>query len=183
MKVKVFNLENVTPEEVDRKVEKVRAIILNDEGKVLVGNYAGVYLLPGGSIDRDEEEKQALTREILEETGIENVNLENTHFLKLQALDRNYFDRKEKRELNRQTNTTFYYGRTNSSIDLNKQQLTQSEKNSRFKISFENLSILTYLIENNKTTNSKKYVYEREMLTVLKEFAEYRREKYIESER
>ena len=51
--------------------DKVRAVILNNDGRALLVKYAGLYMLPGGKIDENETEKEALRREILEETGID----------------------------------------------------------------------------------------------------------------
>ena len=47
--------------------DKVRAVILNNDGRALLVKYAGLYMLPGGKIDENETEKEALRREILEE--------------------------------------------------------------------------------------------------------------------
>ena len=71
MKQITFNEDGLTRDEIDRELKKVRAIILNSEGKALLVKYTGLYMFPGGSIDEGESEKQALKREILEESGIE----------------------------------------------------------------------------------------------------------------
>ena len=43
---------------------KSRAIINNSEGKILIANYGGVYLFPGGSIEERETPEKAVIREI-----------------------------------------------------------------------------------------------------------------------
>lgn len=164
----------------DRTVNKVRAIVLNKEGKALIEKYAGLYMLPGGSIDDGETELMALKREIQEEAGIE-INLETTEkFLQINSFDENYYDRKEKKEINRITNTSFYFVETDKEIDFDKRQLTQSEKENGHTIKFENLSRIPYLVQTNETNNKKREQFDREILTVLKEFTKYRDEKQKE---
>jgi len=51
--------------------DRVRAIILDKDGKILFGKTpAGIYRLPGGKIHDGEHPVDALKREMLEETGI-----------------------------------------------------------------------------------------------------------------
>lgn len=54
----------------------VYGVILNESNQILVVNVRGKYHLPGGGIDEGEEEKQALVREVLEETGYEITDLQ-----------------------------------------------------------------------------------------------------------
>ena len=55
----------------DKVVNKVRAVILNKEGKALLVKYAGLYMLPGGRVDSGEQPLEALKRERLADSGIE----------------------------------------------------------------------------------------------------------------
>ena len=179
MKIIQFNKDNITKEKIEKTVRKSRGIVLNEEGKALVVNYAGLYMLPGGKIEEGEEEKvtETLKREVLEEAGIEKVEFEEEPFLKIESYDKDYYDRQLKKNISRLTETFFYFGKTKEQINLDKQSLTESEKNGNFSISFENLSVIQYLVENNKTDNEKKENFDREILTLLKEFANYRKEK------
>jgi len=58
-------------ETINNPLERVSVygVILNDEGKILVVDVNETFHLPGGGIDDSEEEKAALERETLEETG------------------------------------------------------------------------------------------------------------------
>jgi ADP-ribose pyrophosphatase YjhB (NUDIX family) len=51
--------------------EAVRAVITREDGKIALMQVSnkGYYKLPGGGIDTDEDPKQALDREVREETG------------------------------------------------------------------------------------------------------------------
>lgn len=182
MKVIQYNQENVTKEEIDKVVRKSRGIILNKDGKALCIKYAGLYTFPGGSIE-EENPLETLHREVLEETGIEQVKFEQEPFLKIESYDRNYYDRKQKKNINRLTETYFYYGNTQDEIHQERQVLTQSEKEEEFTASFQNLSVLQYLAENNQTDNKKKEIFNRELFTTMREFASYQKEKTEEREK
>lgn len=181
MKIIEFNQNHITREETDKIVRKTRGIILNQEGKALLVKYKGIYMLPGGSIE-EENIEEALKRELLEEAGIEYTKLEDAPFLKLKNYEINYFDRKLQANINRLTETYFYFGETTQKVNKEKQNLTESEEKGGFSISFENLSVIEYLVEHNETDNPKKENFDREILTTLREFKKYRQEKYQELE-
>ena len=52
------------------------AVIKNDEGQILVVIAKNRYHLPGGGIDENEDPKQAVLREIQEETGYAVVDVQ-----------------------------------------------------------------------------------------------------------
>lgn len=176
MKVIKFNKENVTKEEIDKVVQKSRGIIINQEGKALIVKYAGLYMFPGGKIE-EENPINALKREVLEESGMEQINFEEDPFLKIESYDKDYYDRVIGKNITRLTETYFYYGTTKQTINIDKQILTQSEKEKDFSISFQNLSVIQYLAENNQTENKKKENFNRELFTAMREFANYQKEK------
>lgn len=182
MKIIRFNKENIKNEEVEKVVKKSRGIILNEQGKALIVKYAGLYMFPGGKIE-NENNRDALSREILEEAGIEKIDLEDKPFLKLESYDRNYYTRSLGRNITRLTETYFYYGRTKDDINLKKQNLTQNERNQEFLVSFENLSIIQYLAQTNITDNKKIKNFNRELFTAMQEFANYQIEKQESLER
>lgn len=47
----------------------VYGVAFNDKGQVLVARARGKVVLPGGGVDGGEKRRQALVREVLEETG------------------------------------------------------------------------------------------------------------------
>lgn len=176
MKKIEFNKDNLEEKDIDKVVKKVRGIILNKKGQALIAKYADVYLLVGGSIDEGETPQEALEREIKEEASITTNIKGKEPFLEIESYDKDYYDRKEKRKLNRLTITQYYETVTEQEIDENKQTLTESEKQNEFKIWFENLSKIQYLVEQNVTENPKRKIFDREILTVLREFAKYKDE-------
>ena len=162
-----FNETNLTDTEIDKVVRKVRALVINNITKqMLLVHYAGLYMLPGGSIDNGETEVEALRRELLEEAGIE----EAIPYLLINSYDRNYFDRKSG-NINRLTQTTFFKVSTNQNINENKKRLTENEKEKNHTIKYMNLSVARYLIETNSADNPKRKQFDREILTALDEYA------------
>ena len=88
MKVIKYNNNGLTDEEIEKTVNKVRAIVINDKGQCLLAKYAGIYMLPGGKIDQGETEEEAIEREILEETGISVDSSKATKFFKMESYDK-----------------------------------------------------------------------------------------------
>ena len=167
-----FNETKLSDTEIDKVVRKVRALIINNKTKqMLLVHYAGLYMLPGGSIDNGETEVEALRRELLEETGIEVEGQQAVPYLLINSYDRNYFDRKSG-IVNRLTQTTFFEVSTDQDINETKKSLTESEKEKNHTTKYTNLSVAKYLIETNSTDNPKRKQFDREILTALNEYAQ-----------
>lgn len=165
-----FNEEKLINDEIDKIVRKVRAFVVDLEtNKVLLVNYAGLYMLPGGSIDNKETEIEALKREILEEAGIIIDNEEIIPFLVINSYDKNYFDRK-KGIINRLTQTIFFKVVTDKKIDVTKKELSESEKEKNHITDYIDISDITSKIENNTSDNPKRKQFDRELLTALDVF-------------
>lgn len=169
MKQIEFNEDKITMSDIDKVTNKVRGIVLNtDNNQILLVNYAGLFMLPGGKVDEGESDYEALKREIVEESGIE-IDEEVYPFLQINSYDKNYYDRKSG-VINRLTRTLFYIIETTKEIDDSKKVLTESEKKKKHTISYVDLDSLENLVENNETNNSKRKQFDREILTVINEY-------------
>lgn len=169
MKQIEFNEDKLMMSDIDKVTNKVRGIVLNtDNNQILLVNYAGLFMLPGGKVDEGETDYEALKREIIEESGIE-IDEEVYPFLQINSYDKNYYARKSG-VINRLTRTLFYIIETTKEIDDSKKVLTESEKKKKHTISYVDLNSVENLVKINETNNSKRKQFDREILTVINEY-------------
>lgn len=169
-----FNEDGLLIDEIDKVVNKVRGIVINSNtGKILLVRYVGLYMLPGGSIDDEEGEKDSIKREILEESGIEIEDSQINPFLIINSFDKNYFDRKSG-TINRLTRTTFFEIYTDKDIDDEKKNLTESEKTKGHVINYVDLDDVPQIVEDNVTDNSKRKHFDREILCAIQEYKKFK---------
>lgn len=67
----LINCDQLKKEEITSYLHKVRAVMFDKSGKLLVTDMNGSYNLPGGRMEGSERPKESLIREIKEETGVE----------------------------------------------------------------------------------------------------------------
>ena len=90
MKEIIINDYNLTDEEIEKKVVRVKGLIINSNGKILLAHNNNTYQFPGGHKEDDESMNECILREIKEETGI-NLELKEDPFLCIRTYDNNYF--------------------------------------------------------------------------------------------
>ena len=151
-----------TTQKPDDVTMKSRAIIRNEEGKILIANYAGVYLLPGGSIDEGENPNDAIIRELREETGLEIKGLEA--FAKMKYFQNNYPTR-EGDTINRLLITYYYSGNEQNAI--NKRELTEKEIKGGFELKYYHIEEIERLLQENKTENPRNEYFNEELRTII----------------
>ena len=90
MKQIFINEDNLHEEDLEGTVIRVKAMLINSHGEILLAHNNGTYQLPGGHKEDDEGMEETLIREVKEETGID-VELENGPFMQIVTYDANYF--------------------------------------------------------------------------------------------
>ena len=70
MKEIIINDHQLTDDDIEMKVVRVKGLILNSKGKILLAHNNHTYQFPGGHVDDDESMDECILREIKEETGI-----------------------------------------------------------------------------------------------------------------
>lgn len=161
----------------EKEVKKVRAVVINERGQILVmKTNSNIYMLPGGKIDSDESNVEALKREVLEESGIllseEKINgpFFQTEYHGISI------DDTTQQIIRKHVDTQFYLAYTDQPINESKMKMAKREKARGQKPSFINLSILRYQIEqerDNPSNSERKKRYDTELLQILDRFKSY----------
>ena len=99
----IINDHQLTDEDIEKAVVRVKGLIINSRGKILLAHNNNTYQFPGGHIDGDETKEECIVREIKEETGID-VKVTEDPFLCIKTYDHNYFGTGKK-----VLNSIYYY--------------------------------------------------------------------------
>lgn len=155
-----INDEKLKKKDIDSFGKKVRAILLSQD-KILVSEYGKVLLFPGGSVDKGEKPKEALIRELKEETGIIYKPSDLEFLFTLRYFQPRYPTR-DNQLLNRLMITRYYVANFRG-IDLSNTSRTQKEIKDGFHLELMSPEeILSY-----KSDNPRLGYFERENREVL----------------
>lgn len=99
----VFNDYNLKEEDVERKVIRVKGLLINSNGKILLAHNNDTYQFPGGHLEDNEQMDECIIREVKEETGID-VKVVERPFLCIRTFDNDYFGTGKK-----VLNSIYYY--------------------------------------------------------------------------
>lgn len=164
MKNIIINDEHLQSSNVNKFGSKSRAVLIQDN-KILLSNYGGVFLLPGGSIEKNETPDDAIIRELSEEIGINyNIN-ELKPFLTLKYYQPNYPTRYND-VINRMI-TTYYYLGQYKGINADKFHRTDGEIKDNFYLQLIEIEELSQLL-NQQSDNPRKEYFDREINEVIK---------------
>ena len=87
----IINDNNLTDEEIESKAIRLKALLINSSGKILLAHNNNTFQFPGGHLEEDEIMDECIAREVLEETGI-HIIVKEEPFLCIKTYDNNYFD-------------------------------------------------------------------------------------------
>jgi hypothetical protein len=174
MKTITYNDDNLTIDNIDDYITKARAIMINNQGKMYLSQFAGMYLFPGGRIEDNENIEECLIREVREETGIE-LNLNDIKpFLLIRQLIKNYPRRGTDNDFRNRLNETYYYlVYTNENIHPDKMTLMENEIKNNFNTIQIELNEIDRLLEQNNVGNIKNKYFAREVKTIADELKKY----------
>lgn len=164
MKEFVINDDNLRDEDIEKKVVRVKALILNSKGNILLVYNNNTYQFPGGHVDEDEEIDECMKREIREEVGID-VEVDDP-FLSIETYDNDYFGTGKK-----VLNTIYYYRVfTDLEPDFNNTKYDELELKTDFDLFYVDFSSLEEFIINKIDSDEIDPKIAREMLHVVKEY-------------
>ncbi|MFA5603360.1 MAG: NUDIX domain-containing protein [Bacilli bacterium] len=148
--------------------KKSRALLINRENKVLVANSGGVYLLPGGGCELNENSDDTVVRELKEETGLDYKKIDLTKLVTIDHYQKNY-PKKDGTITNRLMSTTYFFGSLfdNVEVNVNSQTLTDSELDAGFRLELIPYNNLRDVLLTNKTDNHRNKYFVKELLEVM----------------
>ena len=124
MKEVIYNYDFMKEDEVNNIVQRVKALIINSKGEILIGYAGKVYQFVGGHVEEGEGLMTALAREVKEESGIILDNLDLLPFFRVKYYNRDY----PNEGLNTLTINSYYVIRTDILPDDKLRELTEYEK-------------------------------------------------------
>lgn len=122
MKEVFFNEEKIGDTELDEKVTRVKALIINNKNEIFISCCEDVYQFPGGHLEFGESLEDALKREVKEELGIKLEKINNP-FLHIAHLKRNYRNSGK----NRQNDIYYFLIQTEENPHLNETNFDEYE--------------------------------------------------------
>lgn len=162
MKQIIFNDNNLTDNDIELKVVRVKALMINSNGKILLAHNNNTYQFPGGHTEENESKKDCLIREVMEETGIE-LNVDEEPFLCITTYDNNYFGSGKK-----VLNSIYYYRTfTDSLPDFSKTHYDELELATDFNLYYVNFNTLEKFLKNAIENGSIDVNIAKEMINVV----------------
>lgn len=162
MKQIIFNDNNLTDEDIELKVVRVKALMINSNGKILLAHNNNTYQFPGGHTEENEDKKDCLKREVMEETGID-LDINEEPFLCITTYDNNYFGSGKK-----VLNSIYYYRTfTDSLPNLSKTHYDELELATDFNLYYVNFNNLDTFLKNAINDGSIDINIAKEMIRVV----------------
>lgn len=163
-----YNPNNLEEKDVEEEEEKVRLLIKNDNDEILVANYGGAYLLPGGKVDDNEFVIEALKREINEEVG-PNIDESLISLISTFNYYQKDYPKRNGKVLNRKITTHYYMANMNIDLSKYKRNLTEKEIKGNFRLEWIKEKDLENIIRNNRNgkENPRVSFISEELLKVL----------------
>ena len=172
----LINEEHLEKKDINSRVHKVRAIIMNEEGKIYITNMDYSYNLPGGRVEVNENLEDALVREIAEELGIRVFKKEIQYIGNITFWHKDFPG--EKARVNRENDVDLFWVVNPKEMKPERVQLTNYEKHYHFHLmnyAFQEIEDLL----NSKNNNEYKRFTDVELKTCLEEFEKYRKEEHL----
>ena len=158
-----FNDDNLTKEEIDETVIRLKALILNSKNELLLGYSYNTYQFPGGHLEEGESLLDGLKRELKEETGIifDVSNLEP--FQEIRYYSKNYRNTGKNRE-----NIIYYYLiRSDKDYDLSSTNYDTHEIEGNYKLVRVKLGEIERVLKDSIMPNNINELIVKEMLIAI----------------
>ena len=162
MKEIVINDSGLNKEEIDLEVIRVKALIVNSSGKILMAFNNNTFQFPGGHLEDGESKEECIRREVMEETGI-IIEESLEPFLVITTYDDNYFDTNK-----RVLNSIYYYRIISDEVpNLDNTHYDELELKSDFDLYYVDFSNIGSFIKKEMENGKVDKKIGREMLYVV----------------
>ena len=166
MKEVIYNKENLKEEDINNRVYRARALLINPDNEILLGFCENTYQFPGGHVDDEETLAECLKREVLEETGITIEDKDYTPFYVIKYYNRNH----PEEGINRYTELNYFIVKTDQKYDLNKMNLDEWETEKNFELRYVKLTDFEKVLNETLKDNKKNEIVYPELLEIFKEY-------------
>lgn len=158
----VINDSGLNKEEIDLEVIRVKALIVNSSGKILMAFNNNTFQFPGGHLEDGESKEECIRREVMEETGI-IIEESLEPFLVITTYDDNYFDTNK-----RVLNSIYYYRIISDEVpNLDNTHYDELELKSDFDLYYVDFSNIGSFIKKEMENGKVDKKIGREMLYVV----------------
>lgn len=163
MKIKVYNYDNIKESDIDDKIVRVKALIINSNNEILLCEDFDTIQYPGGHLEEGETLSSGLIREIKEETGIVlKGDFEPFFTIKYFLKDYPVIGN------NRSLEIYYFYVFTDQRYDLDNINLDDQERKGDFKRYYISLKEFDKFLDKNMRKNEFNRVVNREMKLAMK---------------
>ena len=165
---KIYNYDNIEPNDINEKTTRARAILINSNDEVLMCYSNGLqhYEFPGGHLEDNETLQEGLKREIIEETGINIDNEKIEPFYAIKYYCKNYRDSGK----NRLVDIYYFVVKCDEIYDDSKRELDVNEVIQNYECQYLNVWELKNILEENKKTTKENNSALDDMLLIWNEF-------------
>lgn len=167
----ILNLDSLDINSNFVEVRKARALIINDNNRIILEKYADMYLLPGGKVEDLEDSLTGVKREVKEELGIDLGYEMFIPFLRIKTCAKNYVTRNHIEKVNRVTITDYYIVKGEFEVDYTKMDLTEFEKQANIEIELVDFTEALKLVRQPSSNPKNKY-FSSELEIVLNTYKE-----------
>lgn len=165
MKVKIINYDHIKEEQINDRVVRVKALMVNSKREVLLAEAFSTIQFPGGHLEENESLSDGLKREVLEETGIVlSGSYEPFFAIKYFLKDYPVIGN------NRSIEIYYFYVFTDEKYNLENVYLDDQERRGDFKLNYVYLKDLKKYLRDNPGNLAINKVVTREMLQAVKMF-------------
>lgn len=163
----VINDKNLTDQDMEKNVTRVKCLIINSKGKILIAHNNNTYQFLGGHLEENEEMDECISREIKEEAGID-VKMQEEPFLVITTYDDNYFGSNQK------VLSSIYYYRVFSDElpNFNETHYDELELATDFNLFYINFKDFDQFLKKSIEDGKIDPKIGREMLIVYREYCE-----------